>query len=80
MYRVKPTNCSSDGFTRQTSHFQSEVGLVSALVRERGGSYSYISQNARKDTGLDQSLFPAKLFHFWIMKVYKGSIINIRAV
>ena len=40
-----------------------------------------LSQNAkrasaRKDTGLDQSLFSVKLFRLWIsiIKVYKGSI------
>ena len=41
----------------------------------------YLSQNAkrasaRKDTGLDQSLFSVQLFRLWIsiIKVYKGSI------
>ena len=34
--------------------------------------------SARKDTGLDQSLFSVQLFRLWIsiIKVYKGSIIG----
>ena len=44
-------------------------------------SITNLSQNAkrasaRKDTGLDQSLFSVQLFRLWIsiIKVYKGSI------
>ena len=54
---------------------------ATSINTRRNKLIKYLSQNAkrasaRKDTGLDQSLFlQIQLFHFWIIKV-----VNIRAV